>query len=279
MICFYHRVDADGWCSGAVVAKYTGCYEESRFIGMNYYEDFPVEKITHQDTVYIVDLSFKEDTVYQLKEIIERAKDVVWIDHHDSSILLEKSQKWTRDVPGIRSKEHSAAWLCWDYFFKNRAPDVVRLVSDHDTWAHSMTDSVAFNYGIGMEDTKPTGRIWFDLFRGVKLKNVVENGKAAERYAASEKATYLENFGYESELDGVRCYVVNRSTNSLIFGHKYDEYPLVVTWVFNGEYYKYSLFSGDKSINCEEIAGRHGGGGHRGAAGFKSDQLLVKKEC
>lgn len=35
------------------------------------------------------------------------------------------------------------------------------------------------------------------------------------------------------------------------------------------------LYSEDESISCKEIAERHGGGGHKGAAGFRSTNLLV----
>ena len=67
--------------------------------------------------------------------------------------------------------------------------------------------------------------------------------------------------------------VVNRSCNSLIFGDLYNKYPLVATFVFDGKKYKYSIYSNDRSVKCNEIAAKFGGGGHAGAAGFISDKL------
>lgn len=48
-----------------------------------------------------------------------------------------------------------------------------------------------------------------------------------------------------------------------------------MTFLFGGEAYNYSLYSADESISCKEIAERHGGGGHKGGAGFRSIKLLV----
>ena len=54
---------------------------------------------------------------------------------------------------------------------------------------------------------------------------------------------YCDTFGYESEIEGHKCYVVNQKTNSWVFGQKYYEYPLVCIWVFNGKKYLYTLYS------------------------------------
>lgn len=85
----------------------------------------------------------------------------------------------------------------------------------------------------------------------------------------------IDNFGFESYLDNIKCFCLNAKGNSLTFGHKIKEYPICVTFIFDGEVYNYSVYSADESISCKEIAERHGGGGHKGAAGFSSADLLV----
>ena len=62
-----------------------------------------------------------------------------------------------------------------------------------------------------------------------------------------------------------------------MFGEKYSEYPLVMVWVFDGTQYVYSIFSGNLEIDCSKIAESYGGGGHKGAAGFSSKDLLFRK--
>ena len=50
-----------------------------------------------------------------------------------------------------------------------------------------------------------------------------------------------------------------------------------MVWVFNGTKYSYSIFSSNLNVDCSKIAEKYSGGGHKGAAGFSSDELLFKR--
>lgn len=71
--------------------------------------------------------------------------------------------------------------------------------------------------------------------------------------------------------------VVNRRCDSLIFGDLIKNYPIVAIWVFDGEKYKYSIYSDKSDIDCSKIAERYGGGGHKGASGFVSEKMIFNK--
>ena len=67
-------------------------------------------------------------------------------------------------------------------------------------------------------------------------------------------------------------------SNSLIFGEDiYNTYPICVVFAYDGEYYEYTLYSSDKNVDCSKIAEKFGGGGHKGAAGFRSKELVLKR--
>lgn len=53
------------------------------------------------------------------------------------------------------------------------------------------------------------------------------------------------------------------------------EYDLYIGFSFNGESWTYSIRSNKDSVDCSEIASNYGGGGHKGAAGFRSKELLL----
>lgn len=53
-----------------------------------------------------------------------------------------------------------------------------------------------------------------------------------------------------------------------------DKYDMFIGFSFNGKRWTYGLRS--TKVNCSEIAMKYGGGGHPGAAGFSSDDLLLK---
>ena len=62
---------------------------------LNYPKVFPIDTMSKGDIVFIVDVSFGENTFNQLKQVCEKAEKVYWIDHHATSFndvvpLLEK---------------------------------------------------------------------------------------------------------------------------------------------------------------------------------------------
>jgi nanoRNase/pAp phosphatase (c-di-AMP/oligoRNAs hydrolase) len=50
-----------------------------------------------------------------------------------------------------------------------------------------------------------------------------------------------------------------------------------MVYAFNGEKWSYSIFSGDKAVDCSKIAESYGGGGHLSAAGFTLDDMPFAK--
>lgn len=133
-------------------------------------------------------------------------------------------------------------------------------------------------------DNSAFSRTWQKLFFSENsydeecLNRVIQLGKTIKSYVDSSNEYYASHYGYEAELDGIPCYVINNKQNSWIFGERYYTYPLCVVYVFNGSKYVYTLYSSNQEVNCAEIAGRYGGGGHKGAAGFSTDELLLKRK-
>lgn len=54
MKCFYHKVDLDGQCAGAIIYKR---YPECEMIGINYNDKFPWDTIKKNEKVFMVDFS------------------------------------------------------------------------------------------------------------------------------------------------------------------------------------------------------------------------------
>jgi nanoRNase/pAp phosphatase (c-di-AMP/oligoRNAs hydrolase) len=108
---------------------------------------------------------------------------------------------------------------------------------------------------------------------------IEEMGDVIKNYIDSKNAEYRELYMYESVYEGITCAVINNKTNSWIFGDCYEKYPFVVVWVFDGKQYIYSLYSNNANVDCSEIVKKLSdgkGGGHKGAAGFRSDHLIFK---
>ena len=289
MKCFYHN-DLDGRCAGSIVAKFTNNYNPDDYFEVDYVQSLPLDKVRNKENVYFVDYSFKPNTISQLDSLLSKNCNVVWIDHHTSSLKLEltKGYEWTNEIKGIRQDGISGAALTYMYLYDCKfegIPTFIKLVSDYDCWQYKFEPNTTyFKLGIETVPDDALDNIWTKLsdkkfFDIVTLNDLIDKGKTVKKYVDETNKYYREHFAYESEIDGHKCLVVNQKTNSWVFGEKYNEYPLVMIWVFDGTKYVYSIFSSNQDIKCNEIASKYdkNGGGHKGAAGFSSDELLFKK--
>lgn len=280
MKCFYHN-DLDGRCAGAIVAHFTGNRNANDYFEVDYVMDLPINVVENGETIFFVDYSFKENTGHVLRELKERDCSIVWIDHHTSSINLCKKYIDLYKIDGCRNDEHSGAALTWQWFTGQsfeKIPYCVRLVSDYDCWKFDYEpDTTFFKLGIESIDDDALDAVWKTLlndFSGDSVNAQIALGELIKDYVDKTNTYYREHFAYESEIAGHKCLVVNQKTNSWVFGNKYSEYPICMVWVFDGERYSYSIFSGNEDIDCSKIAESYGGGGHKGAAGFSSTELL-----
>lgn len=284
MKCFYHN-DLDGRCAGSIVALYERNFNKEDFFEVDYVMELPLDKIQENERVYFVDYSFKKDTIWQLEQVLKKTHDIIWIDHHTSSLNLEVELPWTKKIKGIRQDKISGAGLTYMHLYDcsfDNLPYYIKLVSDYDCWIYEYDpDTTYFKIGIDTKNYDALDDVWVELFDAKSIYAVVNNiigiGKVIKGYIDQDNNYYRNHFAYDSEIEGYKCLVVNRKSNSWVFGDKYNEYPLVMVWVFDGKKYTYSIFSSDKDIDCSKIAEKLGGGGHKGAAGFSSDELLFKK--
>ena len=282
MKCFYHN-DLDGRCAGSIVAQYKKNYNKDDFFEVDYVMELPIDTIKNGEEVWFVDYSFKSNTRDILANLIARGCHIIWIDHHTSSINLEKDYLWCKDIEGIRQDGISGAALTYMYCYErafDEIPYYVKLVSDYDCWQYKYEpDTTFFKIGMESNDFDALDDIWNYLFNkdNEVYDTVLDYGKIIKKYIDSDNTYYREHFSYESEIAGHKCLVVGKKTNSWVFGEKYNEYPLVMVWVFDGIKFTYSIFSSNKEIDCSKIAESYGGGGHKGAAGFSSTELLFKK--
>jgi oligoribonuclease NrnB/cAMP/cGMP phosphodiesterase (DHH superfamily) len=309
----YHHNDMDGWASLYTVLKYmidgkvfkdNGEYAYSRFFYEVNYESNACNKfaLAHDETVYIVDYSFTEDTINILKGLLQRGCEVVWIDHHDSTMKLLANHPELRGIKGIRSKSMSGAALCYLYAtrkayndkaynsdidikeLEEHCPKYIQYISDYDTWTHSDPNSLLFKYAYD-SISKDFRLSVFDRLENTRyygneyINKMIVDGRAIKNYTESMNESFCRNYSYESEMyDGTKCLVLNVRGSSLSFGNKINDYPICATAIFNGEEWLYSLYSTNKDIDCSKYAEHYDGGGHKGAAGFRNKDLIFKKK-
>ncbi|MFH1897055.1 MAG: hypothetical protein ABH886_02270 [Candidatus Desantisbacteria bacterium] len=278
MKCFYHN-DLDGRCSGAIVNLYrrnqendgTGFY----FIEIDYKDRFPLETISPNEEIWIVDFSLKPEV---MNELLKVTQNIIWIDHHATA-----KEYGYADLKGLRDfkdKGNAGCELTWQYCFPDRKmPSSVLLIGDYDKWALKMQpECFEFYEGLKLEDTNVKAIIWKELFSDDTLSSdIIHNGKTSIKYRDNYCSQLRKSFGYETEIDGYKAYATNMYMfGSKGFGHMMDNYPLCIAYIHDGKMFTVSCYS--TKIDVSVICKNHGGGGHKGAAGFITSHLPFKKE-
>lgn len=166
-------------------------------------------------------------------------------------------------------------------------PDVIRYIDDNDVWRHEIENTKYFSIGfqsVSDEDKAPVSSIWDDLIYSSNQREAsrfVNEGKIIWAYQEVQYKNNLKN-SFVTYIFGEKCLCLNTCQgNSRIFCEKFDEYPMVCKFGYDGSIgkWRYTFYSSDKidnAVDVSVIAKRYGGGGHRGAAAFISKEFLFK---
>lgn len=268
-MCFYHRVDLDGVCSGAIVKRR---FEDCEMVGINYGDEYDFNSIPDNTTIYVVDFSFDRDVMEDLNKRCE----LIWLDHHKSAI--EKCDGLGY-IKGARKIDKAGCELTWEYLYPHNTPTAVRYLGLYDTWRWvknpDSEEILQFQYGMRALNLSVDSSDWDYYFRGImEMRPVIDNGKAILEYQQQQYANQVKNWSYEVKFEGYRAIVMNAHGNSQLFDSVWDEnkYDIMLLYRFNGKKNVVSIYT-TKDIDCSLIAQKFGGGGHAKACGFQCDTI------
>jgi hypothetical protein len=250
------------------------------------------------DAIYIVDLSVDE-----LMARPELRDKIVWIDHHKSAI-----EKWDASTPtpqpnelfqGIRIDGVAACRLCWAWFtwdvgqehlgpliksvFVDREikePRLIRLAGEYDIWDHRDTDAKVLQFGLRALSETDLGRLVENQFSGeptgVKLDDVITQGRAIKAYCDKQNDEYSAAYSHTIGFEGLTFCALNigqRGNSDLLKGGIRPEHDACFAWRYTGKDNRVmvSLYhiAGKEHHDLSKIAVKYGGGGHKGACGFR----------
>ena len=300
-----HSADADGKLSAFLVARKFGIKDMNDIIMTDYGKgsDF-LDKIQKDEKVVICDFSF-ENGPEDMAKLMEITKDIIWIDHHESSI--KKYGRLNDTIPGLRVNGTAACMLTYIYFYlseyegDNRikwlksvdqkkceylykcAPLLVRYVHDNDVWRYEYGEKTEFfKLGLDAESiSSPLDPRWERLFTiSGEVEKIIETGKICKKYRDSMAQCALNSGAFEYELNGKKGLCMNMILGgSPWFLDKVKEYDFICSFHWTGEYWEYSFYSdAEKGANCYEIAQSVDpkGGGHLHAAGCTTKKFIFK---
>lgn len=248
----------------------------------------------HYDDIYIVDLSVDE-----LMARPELRSKIVWIDHHKSAIEKWDSPDAGSYFQGLRRDGVAACRLCWQWFVRRpklgvtytrpvskqdfvdrivQEPELVRLAGEYDIWDHRDPAAKVLQFGLrALPDTdfrKLVDNQFTGESTGVKLDDVVTQGSAIKSYCDKQNDEYSAAYARTLEWEGLKFCCLNigqRGNSDLLRGGLKPEHQACFAWRHTGDAVMVSLYhvEGHTDLDLSKIAVKYGGGGHRGACGFR----------
>lgn len=295
----YHSSDNDGFASGAIIAQHIRKTHgiTVNLIPYNYGQDFPWADIHPTDIVYMADVSLQPYT--DMERLAHACKRLVWLDHHKSAINAVDARGW--GINGIQHTAYAGCELTWVYFNATiervdanprLIPWYIRLLGRYDVWDQSDKrkwddEILPFQYWMkAQSDTRPpTSKSPHNVWNVLASLNTPESianaqreffmaGQYIRQYEDRQLEIALASYGYDVMLDGMRTLVCNRGgASSKLFDTAKSGYDLYAAYVVTAQGYRVTLYTPRDDVDCSDIARQHGGGGHRGAAGFLCQTL------
>jgi oligoribonuclease NrnB/cAMP/cGMP phosphodiesterase (DHH superfamily) len=267
--CFYHAGCPDGF--GAVWAVWRAWGDDGRYVARGHGDTVDVRR--HEGaTVVFVDIAPSNE---ELRELSDRADRIVVLDHHISArdrYMADPSLEnalCARDHSVFFDLDRSGAVMAWQYFHPDEpTPDLLRYVEDQDLWNWKLPHSEEVNAAIGSYSRE------FETWETLAAKTceeLVAEGRPILRANRIEVERSLSAV-HPISIDGMRVEAVNAHHRRSAIGHELAKRasfgaPVGLVYRITGTRVDASIYSiGDFDVS--KIASRHGGGGHRNAAGF-----------
>jgi oligoribonuclease NrnB/cAMP/cGMP phosphodiesterase (DHH superfamily) len=273
----YHANCADGFAAAWAIWKVLGDQLASYHPAA--YGSEPPEEIKDRHVV-IVDFSYSRKV---LEEIKSKAKSLLVLDHHKSA------EESLRDFEGAHfDMNRSGAGMAWDYFHEKPRPPLINYVEDRDLWNWKLpyAKELTAMFEIDNQSFQDLSEFNSKLESPEEFQVLVTKGSAVLEYKNS-RVKMLSSKPYMVDISSI-CMLDDLTlqipcVNSQLFQSEIgnvlaQKHPMAIVW-YRAEdgSYRHSLRSNGK-IDCSKIAQFWGGGGHANAAGFTTQEPLVRMD-
>jgi oligoribonuclease NrnB/cAMP/cGMP phosphodiesterase (DHH superfamily) len=278
----YHSADFDGlFCRE--IARHFLKSEILTLIGWAYKD--PKLEFPNEGKVYVLDLSPECFSEFPGMDVAQSR--VVWIDHHATAI-----EKWGTYLPGLRIDGVAACRLTWQWFasegpgitckadYLSRAveePLAVRLAGEYDVWDHRGDGDLEFQLGLRAQEEIPWSGLLGEQSEFLSAR-IIQTGRFVQQYV---KATAAEKMASAFVLSwkGIKFLALNGAHKGSLTFESRDVpetgHDALMIFYWTGKAWEFSLYHAKHrtDLDLSKIALEYGGGGHKGACGFRTKQI------
>jgi oligoribonuclease NrnB/cAMP/cGMP phosphodiesterase (DHH superfamily) len=274
ILCLYHDNCTDGIAAAYVVKQYLrfkGCLDIAKFIPVSYSSTIP--DVTGM-LVFIVDFSYPRET---LLELHRKAKGIVVIDHHKTA------EAELSDLPFcVFDGNECGATLAWRVLLPDQAvPEIFEYVRDRDLWLWRLDDSREVS--AALQEYKKDLNVWDTLTSYGYLDRLKEEGAFLLREQSKKVKGIIKDKLSSCVLEGYTVPCVHTKDYISEVGESLaapEGVPFSLMYFYRDDGQRVcSMRSAKHGVDVSEIAAKHGGGGHKHAAGFVdfNNVLVINK--
>lgn len=284
IVVIYHSHDFDGLFCREIARRHFG--DDAEYIGWDYGQPEPV--VPQDAVLYMLDIS--------VPGLMDHPR-LNWVDHHKSA--MERYG----EKPGYQIDGVAACRLAWQLFTRRYGVDgeaptkedfverrvlepwAVRLAGEYDIWDKRDPNAELFQHGLRSRDL---AEVWPQLLVNNELappdfhplvRSLLDAGRAIQYAKEQENAEVVTTFGFDVVLGGLTFLACNHGRyNSHLFTaglQPHHDAVLGFNWDGKLSNWRVSLYHapGKEHHDLSQIAVKFGGGGHRGACGFRAEKL------
>jgi uncharacterized protein len=295
----HHSADYDGIFCREIARKFL---PDAELIGWDF-GDPP--RLLPDGKIYILDLPVDRVFGYDFTkghpaDMDEVKKSLVWIDHHKSAI-----ESHPKSIPGYRIDGVAACRLAWQWFIAHAGtqtwphpatgfpekqdfidrkvvePLAVRLAGEYDIWDKRDPDAELFQHGLRSqeldEDDWKAMLSMLSRDESATVQVLLASGEAVQYAKTKENESVIKELGFTFQWEGLTflCCNAARYNSHLFTAGLKPEHDACFGFKWSGKDWSVSLYHapGKEHNDLSLIAVKHGGGGHRGACGFRATKL------
>jgi nanoRNase/pAp phosphatase (c-di-AMP/oligoRNAs hydrolase) len=252
----YHANCYDGF--GAAWSAWKKFGEHAFYQPVQYGEGPPA--FSHPREVYLLDFIFVRKVIEELKSQGHR---VIIIDHHKSAMKALAGMEDT-----FIDMEKSAAVLAWEHFLPDvEVPELLRYVQDYDLWKFELPSSKEVSLALS------TYPMEFSVWDGLDIQALARDGRPLLRLQREmvrqmcDQATLVRFEEYEVPVVNATAYSSEVGEELL---KRFRDAPFSVSYYDRGDKQRHWSLRSRPDFDVSLIAKKHGGGGHKQAAGFET---------
>lgn len=287
-VVVFHHNDLDGRGAAHLLHEVGA----DHFVEINYSDHNilnPVEKtilgLDESELVVIVDYSMNADT---FREVVDTCKNLIWLDHHRTSfevvdVIYNEFMDRVKDGSLMVNLNNSKCGTAITY---EQIQDIictpventqrfVSLVNDYDLWILRFKESLWLNnYVYASANYAPGSEIYKNLIwdEDGDFDKALMVGKKLTDLAKEKNEVLYDAFSFEVKKDELKGIAMVGYGNSQLFGDHVNDYDFVMVTHRKGSMWETSLYTTKNNVDVSTICKALGGGGHKKAAGFKSEE-------